>query len=369
MPIQRGLTLKLNGNLQSLWFELPSYCTLACSYCYADGGKPERPKDLLTLDDYTRILQEAKEIGVISPGIPGAGEPFEKRNKNLTMKVLERCVDLGFYTTLFTTGEFITEELADKLIEMPVELMIKCNSLNPDIQNAFVSDPKRNRIITHYGQRRNEVLEMLMRKGFNRPMRYNESERESRLAIVTSIMTNSSGALTNYKEMPDLLRFARRNNLIFDVDSVLERGRGATCGLSTKDKELKECFSLLQRIDKEEFGREIKIGQSYYGTICDRFAHHLYINQYGEIRPCIGAMGVNLGNIKTNTLAEAWERPEMQMIKSRNYKGKCGDECANFSDGECNSCLGRRTENLTNEFLLEKDYVPTIGCWNHRPKQ
>src|SRR3989339_1788844 len=95
MPIQRGLTLKLNGNLQSLWFELPSYCTLACSYCYADGGKTERPKDLLTLDDYTRILQEAKEIGVISPGIPGAGEPFEKRNKNLTMKVLERCVDLG----------------------------------------------------------------------------------------------------------------------------------------------------------------------------------------------------------------------------------------------------------------------------------
>jgi len=318
MPVQKGLTLRPNGNLQSLWFELPSFCNLACSYCYAEGGKPERPGDLLSWDDYTRMLEEAKELGVISPGIPGAGEPFVKKNKGLTMKVLEKCADLGFYTTLFTTGEFITEELADRLKEMPLELMIKCNSLNPDVQNAFVSDPERNRIITHYGQKRNEVLEMLMQKGFNKP--YKDGKRESRLAIVTSIMTKSSGNLTNYEEMPDLLRFARRNNLIFDVDSVLPEGRGATCGLAIQDSELRECLEHIQKIDKEEHGRDVKIGQSYYGTICDRFAHHLYVNQYGDIRPCIGAMDVNLGNIKTTSLAEAWERPEMQISKTENIK-------------------------------------------------
>ena len=367
MPVQKGLTLNPNGNLQSLWFELPSHCNLACSYCYAEGGKLERPEDLLSWDDYTRMLGEAKELGVISPGIPGAGEPFVKRNKDLTMKVLEKCADLGFYTTLFTTGEFITEELADRLKEMPLELMIKCNSLNPDVQNAFVSDPKRNRIITNYGQRRNDVLEMLMQKGFNEP--YKDGERDSRLAIVTSIMTKSSRGLTNYKEMPDLLRFARKNNLIFDVDSVLPKGRGATCGLAMQDSEVKECLEYLQEIDKNEFGRDVKIGQSYYGTICDRFSHHLYVNQYGDIRPCIGAMDVNLGNIKTNTLVEAWERPEMQIIKDRNYKGKCGDDCANFAEGECNSCLGRRTENLNNESLLKNGYVSTIGCGFHKSKE
>ena len=92
-------------------------------------------------------------------------------------------------------------------------------------------------------------------------------------------------------------------------------------------------------------------------------------------------MDVNLGNAKETNLEQAWNSQEMQIIRSRNYKGKCGDECANFSEideertaeagtikHKCNSCLGRRTENLTNESLLKNGYVSTIGCWNHRPK-
>jgi hypothetical protein len=117
----------------------------------------------------------------------------------------------------------------------------------------------------------------------------------------------------------------------------------------------------------------------------------MYINQYGDIRPCIGAMDVNLGNIREGTtLEQAWDTPEMQIIRSRNYKGKCGDECANFAEideertaeagtikHKCNSCLGRRTGTqiidgkeksiLTNKYLLEKGCVPTVGCWNFRP--
>ncbi|MGV8161791.1 MAG: radical SAM/SPASM domain-containing protein [Candidatus Nanoarchaeia archaeon] len=368
--------------LKNIWLELPGYCNLACSYCYAEGGKPKNMENLLNWDHYVSILEQAKAMGVEDVGIPGAGEPLLLRNRDLTFKILEKCRDLEFYVTLFTTGEWINEEIAKKLYDLPVELMLKGNSLNPLTQDSFVSDPNRGRIIKGYGQKRNEALDLLMKVGFNDEKECLEKYgRKSRMALVTSIMTSEGEGPTNYDDMVDLLRFARQNNIIFDVDSVLKRGRAATCDLCEEDQRLKIKLKELQAIDKNEHGVNWELSQSYVGTVCDRFSYHMYINQFGDIRPCIGAMDVNLGNAKQILLENAWNSKEMKIIRSRNYKGKCGEECANFSEVDeeltktagtikykCNSCLGRRTENLTNEFLLEKGYVSTIGCWNHKSK-
>jgi len=385
LAIQKDVGTKASDGttLKNIWLELPGYCNLACSYCYAEGGKPKNIGNLLSWADYVSILEQAKAIGVEDIGIPGAGEPLLPKNQDLTFRVLEKCKDLGFYVTLFTTGEWIDEKIADRLYDLPVEVMIKGNTLRPEVQDAFVSDPSRGRNITGYGQRRNESLELLMSKGFNDEQKCKEKYgRKSRMALVTSIMTSSGEGPTNYDDMAELLRFARENNIIFDVDSVLKRGRGATCDLCEEDQRLKSKLQELQKIDREEYGNRWELSQSYIGTVCDRFSYHMYINQYGDIRPCIGAMDVNIGNAKETTLEQAWNSQEMQIIRSRNYKGKCGDECANFSEideertaeagtikHKCNSCLGRRTENLTNESLLENGYVSTIGCWNHRPKE
>ena len=369
MPVQHGLDIIPDGTLQTIWFEEPRRCNLACSYCFAHGGEALDLDNILSEDTYMKMLEEAKSIGVKSVGIPGAGEPFFSKNRELTLKLLDKCEELDLYTTIFTTGEFITEELADILKEKAVELMVKCNSLDPKTQDAFVSDPKRNKIRTGYGQKRNDALDLLMEKGFNEPSEFQGKKRESRMAIVTSIMTGLDDRPSNYDEMADLLRYARDRNIIFDCDSVLERGRGATCKLNPGDKMILEKQKELQKIDREEYGKIWEISQSYIGTVCNRYGHHLYVSESGKIRPCIGAMGVDLGNIKTSTLTEAWNRPEMQIIRDRNYKGKCGDECANFEEKKCNSCLGRRTEWLNNDYLLKHGHVKTIGCWNFSAKE
>ncbi len=319
-------------------------------------------------------------MGLEAIGIPGAGEPLLPKNVRLTLRILEKCQDLGLYVTLFTTGEFITGNLADRLNELPVELMIKCNSLDPIVQDAFVSDPSRGRIIHGYGQKRNETLELLMKKGFNDEERcMAQYGRKSRMAIVTSIMTSSGGGPSNYDEMAHILKFARQNNIMVDIDSVLKVGRGATCDLCEEDQRLKAKLIELQGIDRNEFGNVWQVGQSYIGTVCDRHSYHMFIDQYGRIRPCVGAVGVDLGNIRTTSLQEAWDSREMRIIRARNYKGKCS-QCANFNEIDeirtkeagtvkykCNSCLGRRTEDLTNAYLLGNGHVKTIGCWNHRP--
>lgn len=366
--------------LKNIWIELPGYCNLACAYCYADGGKPSREKDLLNWNHYVSILKQAKKMGVEDIGIPGAGEPLLPINIKLTFKVLEKCKELGFYVTLFTTGEFITDEIADRLYNLPVEIMIKGNSLKPEVQDAFVSDPSRKRIIKGYGKKRNKALRLLIKKGFNDEKKCMiKFGRKSRMALVTSIMTSYSKGSSNYGEMASLLRYARDHNIIFDVDSVLKRGRGTSCDLCEEDQRLKTKLIELQKIDKKEYGNNWLLSQSYIGTVCDRYSYHMYINQYGDIRPCIGAMDVVLGNIKKTTLKKAWNSKEMKIIRKRNYHGKCV-ECKNFNEidekrtkiagtpkHKCNSCLGRRTVDLTNKFLLKNGYVLTIGCWNHRP--
>lgn len=367
--VQHGLERKNTGKLQSLWIEQPGICNLACSYCYACGGEKLCVKKLLTRDDYRAIFDQAKKMSVDSIGIPGAGEPFIPANLELTIWMLHQCAKRKMYVTLFTTGQFVTPKLADELLRLPVELMIKCNSLNPITQDRFVSDPDRNRVIHGYGKKRNCALDLLMKKGFNDPKIAKRYGRKSRMAIVTSIMTGADGKISNYNEIADLMRYARENNIIFDVDSVLKRGRGTTCQLCEEDVRLKAKLLELQAIDAKEFGNHWELSQSYIGTVCDRYMHHMYIDQYGNIRPCIGAMDVDLGNIKNTTLKNAWNSPEMRIIRDRNYHGKCGDQCANFAEGKCNSCLGRRTRKLTRKSLREKGCVETIGCWNFRPKE
>ena len=353
--------------------ETPAHCNLACPYCYACGGQIERPDRLLTEAQYMAILGEAAHLGVDSLGIPGAGEPFIDRNLPLTMAIIRRASELGMFVTVFSTGEFITRELAGELLHQPVEIMLKGNTLDETEQDRFVSDPARGRIVSGYGRKRNAAIKLLMELGFNDPNNpiAKAFGRESRMALVTSILASSEASgPNNLGDLAKLLRFCRENNIIFDCDSVLERGRAIDCKLRLQGEAIKVIQQNLQAIDRTEFAREWDLSQSYVGTTCDRNKHHLYLSQYGAIRPCIGAMDVSLGDIhESDTLESAWNSQAMQIIRGRCYGGVCGTQCANFAEGSCNSCLGRRAVNLTAESLCEKGFVDTVGCWNFRPKE
>ncbi len=367
--VQHGLERKDTGKLQTMWLEIPGYCNLFCSYCYACGGEKLEAERLLSWEQYESILSQAKALGVDSIGIPGAGEPLLGKNLELTMKIIRECQKLGMFVTLFMTGEFITEQLATELYELPVEIMLKGNTLDAKKQDQFISNPTENLVRKGYGAKRNAAIQLLMSKGFNNETKcLKKFGRKSRMALVTSIMLGEDGALDNLNDVVEILRYCRINNIIFDCDSLLKRGRGTSCQLCASDQVLKNKLLELQEIDAKEFGNVWELSQSYVGTVCDRYMHHLYVSQYGEVRPCIGAMDLVLGNMHNVSLEAAWNSSEMQIIRARKFSGKCGDECDNFAKGKCNSCLGRRAVNLTNENLLAKGSVETIGCWNFRKK-
>jgi hypothetical protein len=414
--VQAGLgTTPDRGILQSVWFDIPGNCDLNCPYCFCGTtgidndlddvawGQPVigtvpryqfEPYEKLifkSLAEQVRAWNEASPEQRISVfncppenakthevirgkvAIPGAGEPFHPRNKELALSLIRSANSCGLHMTIFTTGHWIDAALVDELLPLDVVLLVKRNSGKKETQNAFVGMPPDH----PYFDQREAALRLLMDRGFNRPfgkpgtLEY----QETRLGVVTSIMRK------NIDELESLLCFARENNIIFDCDTILERGRGGKCRQRLTDDLTERGFKILQRFDRKKFRRRWDVSSTYVGTACDRYRHHLYVDRRGFIYPCVGCLedrdhGVDpilLGNIKDgpHTLIEAWQSPIMaRVIRPWHYEGPC-NECAKPEKGICFSCLGRFRDTLVTLTRDSTEPVPTIGCWNytHRRKR
>ena len=335
--------------LKDIWIELSKSCNHKCNYCFqsTEKGIDNNPNNL-TEEQYLNILHQAIQMSINEVGIPGAGEPFHPQNIKLLFKILELNVNHNIHTTIFTHLDFFNEELIQKLNTYgdKITILAKFNSLKHELQDWFDG-------VKGYGKKRDEVLQLLYKYNFN---------DNKRLGFVTSVMTK------NYDEMPDILRYCRKNNVIPDIDVLLPCGRGKDNPLNPSDDEIRNMYKKLSKIDKKEFGKKWEPTCSYLGEYsCNRYNHHLYIDKEGNVRPCLGAYGVKLGNINTKPLKEMWNSREMRVIQQRMYDGKC-TECKKFETKKCNSCLGRFVKNLNNKDLINTGYVHTIGCWGFQEK-
>ena len=106
---------KINDEIKApLWMllELTHKCPLECPYCYnqLDFAKID---DKMKKEDWLRVIEEAREMGVVQIGFSG-GEPL--LNKDLP-ELIKKASGLGFYTNLITSGVGAEEGLVKKLKE------------------------------------------------------------------------------------------------------------------------------------------------------------------------------------------------------------------------------------------------------------
>lgn len=407
--VQAGLgTTPDRGILQSVWFEIPGNCDLSCPYCFCATSSIDNDEDNIAFsqteagpaifyqyEPYEKLIfrplaeqvrawndatpKQRIELFACPPEnaftdeiirgkvtIPGAGEPFHPRNRELVLSLIRSANLCGLHITIFTTGHWIDEALAAQLLPLDVVLLVKRNSGKRAVQNSLVGQPADH----FYFDKREAALRLLMDMGFNKPFgKPGSSEyQETRLGVVTSIMTE------NICELGDLLSFARDNNIIFDCDTILERGRGSKCNQLLTEKMTERGFKKLQQLDRKKYGRRWDISPTYVGTACDRFRHHLYVDRRGFIYPCVGCTadknhGINpviLSNIKDgpHALIEAWQTPIMaQVIRPWRYEGQCKG-CLKREKGICFSCLGRFRDSTVTLTKDSTEPIATIGCWN-----
>jgi pyrroloquinoline quinone biosynthesis protein E len=89
--------------------ELTYTCPLHCPYCSNPVAVPKAAE--LTLQEWCRVLDEARQLGVLQVHLTG-GEPLARRD--LT-PLVARARDLGFYVNLVTSGVGLDERRASEL--------------------------------------------------------------------------------------------------------------------------------------------------------------------------------------------------------------------------------------------------------------
>ena len=353
---------ELPNVLRELWIEIPGDCHLNCGYCLAFENKNDFKfinheridvrDNLLSINDYLSVLEDFRDKFPLSTeeksrgikklvAIPAAGEPFfSERMRNYAYAIIDFCEKNDMIITIFTTGDLINDDDIKSLKPLKnIRLIIKFNSFNELIQDKIVGRKK-------YTLARGRVVEKLIAEGFN----------DGRLGIVTSLIKQ------NINESEKILRYARENNLSFDMDLIISRGRGQDCHCQFDSKaELLGAVKNLGAIDEKEYGRHWLASPTYIGSKpCTRFSYHLYIQNNGNISPCIGATQIIYGNVKTKSLEEIWNSKLYLVVRNRmsNIKGECAT-CKNFGSS-CFSCLSRSTINLPES--LDKGYLQTVGC-------
>lgn len=357
-----GLLGEMPNALRELWIEIPGDCHLNCSYCLAFENKNDfkfvnrtrldKRNNLLKVEDYLKIIREFKDGFLLTEkeiadgvkkqiAIPAAGEPFfTQRMRDLVYPIIYFCEENEIIISIFSTGDLINEDDLYKLQPLKnLRLLIKFNSSRDEVQDKLVG--KRG-----YTQARNKSLDRLIELGFN----------DGRLGIVTSLMRNNVG------EAEKILRFARENNITLDMDFVISRGRGGACHCQLeRNEEMYKLVDTLCSIDAREYGRHWVPNSTYIGSKpCTRFSYHLYIQNNGDVSPCIGSAQVVYGNINNLSLENIWEGKISKTVRERmsNIKGSCA-KCKNFGSS-CFSCLGRSAVNLSES--LNNGCLNTVGC-------
>jgi MoaA/NifB/PqqE/SkfB family radical SAM enzyme len=340
-----NLDMRLKSSkLKDLWIMLGQSCDHRCENCFESTTQGiDNDRENLSDEKILSVIDEAIAMGINEVGIPGAGEPFHPMNINTLFKIIEHDYNKGIHTTIFTHTGFFTEKIVKRLDKFgdKITLLVKFNSFKPEVQDKFDN-------VSGYTKKREKNLKLLFKYHFN---------DGKRLGLVTSILT------INIDEIPDIFRYAKKNNLIVDIDTVLPRGRGLGSPYSPSAKSLKNIFKKMSLIDRKEFGKKWTPNATYLGEYsCNRYNHHLYITKKGDVIPCIGSRDVNLGNVKNKSLKNIWNSPEMKIIRQKDYDGECL-VCEKFIDGRCFSCLGRYTKDLNNKNLLKTGKVHTVRCF------
>lgn len=303
-PMREYIEAHRQGTLLKLVTHLSNACNLSCPGCFVNRPDDDinekrkaRRHDEMSFEDQIALLQEARQMGVKTIDIVGAGEPTLDPHFDQFVDEVEK---LGMDLVVFTHGAtktFQRENLA-RYKDKPISFFIKLWSLDQDKMNRYVRGSLKN-----YAQMRDEAIQNLEELGFTQGEIVNLDGQERQITRVgADILVMKS----NIAEIPDIFRFCRKKGIMPEIKTYIPQGptkldqQGESfSGLSTEEQEKLKADAVtptefaelrreLEKIDKEEFGND-KLGLFYpQGGFCTQSAGALYITINGDILSCVG---------------------------------------------------------------------------------
>lgn len=320
MPFERHLCEKADGLRIPIaaTAEIIPLCNMDCKMCYVkmSSEKMKREGNLLTVDEWMKIFEEAQQQGLLFLLLTG-GEPLLYPGFKELYKRLKK---LGLIICINTNGTLINEEWAD----------------------FFAEDPPRRINISIYGASDEKYKELCGNsRGFSQMMRGVKLLKERGI----DVKWNYSVTRLNCDDLEAIYKIAKENNIYLETAYYMFppvrradiKRNIDTIWLSSQDAAKVRIIREINDLGEQKFSekcnvvtavknKKIKIKKPDIQTsfTCRAGTSVFWINWKGEMVPC-GMLGLGNYNICKEGFYNCWNEIK-EWVKNFKHPRKC-TEC------------------------------------------
>ena len=337
--LKNQITVKIIQKLYKKYCDWPKLimlhpgikCNLECLYCY-DMENRRKKQDILNLDDYIRIIEQAAELGISQVQILG-GEPLLYPDlKNL----INACIKYNLDIVVYTNATLLNKDWIIYFLSLKkkISLLVSC-----DPEQTYTETCGKNMYKTAKTNIDNAIA-----AGLN--VRYFLTVTNLNFNYIRKHSLNIS---EKTGIAPVFERFLPIKNPKIDAFMKLNKNQWNYI--------IKLADFLQKKYNVLPIGNIIAIIR---GTGCNDFYESIHIGPEGDVSPCDYLLGkYSICNIKDNSLKNCWE-----IYKSkRDEWNKLPEQCKNCKNAiQCNG--GCKSWTYLNTGLFDsKDSL----CNNKRP--
>jgi radical SAM protein with 4Fe4S-binding SPASM domain len=287
------------GQILCLRMETNDRCNLKCVYCYSYLRRKNLKE--MPLKDACDAVDQAVKLGLRSVVDLGGGEPLLYKS---FWPFIKHISNHKVTTVIFTNSMLINAKVAKRLFDLGVSVMAKLDG-KEETQDQLTGPGTYKKI--------RAGLDHLINAGFTKL-----DGRYTRLGIAPC------ATKLNLSEIPEIWRFARKNNIYPNIECATKIGN-ATSDITLNYDEVYWLRKTLEEIDKKEFNIE---WATPYSAIpahsCGIFLSGVAIKRDGGIALCPEMPSV--ANLSNKTLAEVIKQPPFS--GARNIESKIDEPCA-----------------------------------------
>ena len=328
--VEEVLSAAQEGRLLSAEIEFNRRCNYRCPYCYASGDYKDTVLDSAVAED---AIRQVAALGARKIVILG-GEPLLYSELKEKIKLITY---LGMAAEIFTNAALITPQWAEFFMEYGCRVVVKLNSLRPEIQEQLTGVPGAL-------DKALKAIEVLKAAGF---------DRNPGMLVASSVISSA-----NCDEVVNLWKYLRNNDIKPYLEIMTPQGRLLkNRELEVHPSRLKEIFDEIAEFDRSR-GYEWDPQPPLVGAKCLRHQYSCVISANGDIIPCVG-LTVKLGNIYERPLREILEN-SLVLNKLKNFRNTIKGPCKTCEKADsCYGCRGAAYQ-LTGDYLASDPL-----CWKN----
>jgi radical SAM protein with 4Fe4S-binding SPASM domain len=321
-----------HGGLLSMEIEPSLTCNFRCRYCYTSATPPQSPE--LSFDEIRDVILQAKALGARKIIVLG-GEPMIYPR---IMELLAFIRAESLTAELFTNGTNVSANSARRLFDLGVQVVLKTNSFDDDIQDDLAGTKGAAKIIR-------AAFANLQAAGFPAPGHM--------MAVSTVICTR------NLPEIRAMWEWLRDRNITPYFEMITPQGNARDeMSLDVAPSVLREVFEDLAALDREKYGVVWEAQPPLVGDRCLRHQFSCLVGATGTVMPCVGVT-IPVGNVRERKLADILRDSEV-IHDLRRYRETIRGPCAACDrSAVCYGCRGAAYQ-LTGDYLASDPL-----CWHN----